>query len=560
MKKVLYIFLLLLLSSAVDLLAQTVPLGTPLMEEYLRRQQLIGSLDPNVSFNIRPLYPAVAFNLKNGLDLDSTFTDIANSEFHSLIGDKGKVMMMPISVRTQYNSNYAYGSNDGPMIPNRGLQTHFSMGLYVEYGKFSVQFQPDFIQAQNKQYQGFPEEHWGSTWLEYYEYLNMIDRPERFGTGSYTNFYLGQSSIRYSTEHISVGISSESLWWGPAKRNSLLMSNNAPGFLHLTLNTRKPIESPIGSFEGQLIAGRLDASGFPPPNHLHSVQYQMLHHPKRDKDWRYLAGVVLSYQPKWVQGLSLGYSSVSQMYHNDMTTFGDYLPIFNGNKRNPAVSSGADNVRNQLSSGFFRWVMPNGHFEFYGEYGSNGNSKRFREFIVNPDENRAYTLGFVNLIPLKDKQFLQVHMEMTHTGQTVRRGIRNMNSWYTHSHVRHGYTHQGQVIGAGIGSGSNVLFGEISWVREFNRLGFQLERIENNNDFYYKRFEIILDWRRKYVDIVPALVADWKIDNFLISSKLQYVNSLNYMWYLEEDPNNYLAPGMDRKNFVANIGVAYIFR
>lgn len=560
MKKLIYIILFCNLFSSIELVAQTVPLGTPLMEEYLRRQQLIGNLDPNVSFNIRPLHPAAAFNLKNGLDLDSTFTDIPNSEFHSLYGDKGLFMMMPISIRSQFNSNYAFGSNDGSMIPNRGLQTKFSTGLYVEYGNFSIQFQPELIQAQNKQYQGFPEEHWGSTWLEYYEYLNMIDRPERFGTGPYTNFLLGQSSLRFNLEQFSVGISSENLWWGPAKRNSLLMSNNAPGFLHLTLNTRKPVETAIGSFEGQIIAGRLEASGYPPPNHLLSVQNQMLYHPKRDQDWRYLAGMIVSYQPKWVPGLSFGYSSVSQMYHNDINSFEDYLPIFNGNKRANTVSSGADNIRNQMSSGFFRWVMPNGHFEFYGEYGSNGNSKRMREFIVNPDENRAYTLGFVNLIPLRNSQFIQVHMEMTQTGQTVRRGIRDMNSWYIHPHVRHGYTHRGQVIGAGIGPGSNAIFGEISWIKDFNRLGFQIERVEYNNDFYYKRFEIIKDWRRKYVDIVPSLVADWRIDNFLISSRIQYVNTLNYMWYLEDDPTNYIAPGMDRKNFTANIGVAYIFR
>ena len=541
-------------------MAQTVPLGTPMMEEYLRRQQLLGKLDPTVSFNIRPLLPAVAFGLENGLDLDSTFTDMSTSEYHSFIGDKGRIIMMPLVLRSQYNSNYAFGTNDGPMIPNRGLQTHASLGFFVEYGRFSLQVQPDFIYAQNKDYQGFPEEHWGSTWLEYYEYLNNIDAPERFGTGSYTNLLPGQSSIRYNADHFSVGLSTENLWWGPGRRSSLLMSNNAPGFLHLTLNTRKPVATAIGSFEGQVIAGRLNNSGFPPPNHLLSVQYQMLYHPKRDQDWRYLAGMVLSYQPKWVPGLSFGYSSVSQMYHNDMTTYADFLPIFNGNKRAPSVSSGVDNKRNQLSSGFFRWMMPNGHFEFYGEYGSNGNSRRMRDFIVNPDENRAYTFGFVNLVPIKNSQFIQVAMEMTQTGQTVRKTIQANNSWYTHPHVRHGYTHMGQVIGAGNGAGSNSLFAELSWIRDFNRLGFQLERIEYNNDFYYKRFEVIKDWRRKYVDIVPSLVADWRFSNFLVSSRVQYVNSLNYNWYLVNDPTNYIAPGMDRKNFVANVGIAYIFK
>ncbi|WP_404877454.1 capsule assembly Wzi family protein, partial [Klebsiella pneumoniae] len=56
---------------------------------------------------------------------------------------------------------------------------------------------------------------------------------------------------------LSVGISSENLWWGPGIYNSLLMSNNAPGFWHLTFNSRKPLKTPIGDFEWQLIGGKL---------------------------------------------------------------------------------------------------------------------------------------------------------------------------------------------------------------------------------------------------------------------------------------------------------------
>ncbi|MFK5143427.1 capsule assembly Wzi family protein, partial [Klebsiella pneumoniae] len=54
-----------------------------------------------------------------------------------------------------------------------------------------------------------------------------------------------------------MGISSENLWWGPGIYNSLLMSNNAPGFWHLTFNSRKPLKTPIGDFEWQLIGGKL---------------------------------------------------------------------------------------------------------------------------------------------------------------------------------------------------------------------------------------------------------------------------------------------------------------
>ncbi|WP_216072810.1 capsule assembly Wzi family protein, partial [Acinetobacter baumannii] len=67
--------------------------------------------------------------------------------------------------------------------------------------------------------------------------------------GSYLRVLPGQSSIRLSTGPVSLGISTENLWWGPGCFNALLMSNNAPGFLHLTFNTTRPVKTPIGSFE-----------------------------------------------------------------------------------------------------------------------------------------------------------------------------------------------------------------------------------------------------------------------------------------------------------------------
>lgn len=151
-------------------------------------------------------------------------------------------------------------------------------------------------------------------------------------------------------------------------------------------------------------------------------------------------------------------------------------------------------------------------------------------------------------------------MEMTQTGQTVREVILARNSWYTHPHVRHGYTHKGQVLGFGYGPGSNVISLDAAWVKGFNRLGFELEYINHNNDFYYKRFEEIKDWRRKYVDIVPSLLAEWRFDNLLVSGKFQYVNTLNYKWYLENHPEIYFVPGLDQTTFVGQVGLSYLIR
>ncbi|MEP4376526.1 MAG: capsule assembly Wzi family protein, partial [Algoriphagus sp.] len=487
--------------------------------------------------------------------------DMDQSRINRVFGkdNQGKFLMMPAVAKFQYNSTYAFGVNDGAFIPNRGIQTILSPGAYLEYGGFTLQFQPELLIAQNRDYLGFPIEHQLSI-LYYYDYMNRIDMPEQFGEGSYSQFYLGQSSLRYNFKEYSVGVSSENLWWGPGRRNSLLLGNNAPGFVHLTANTRKPVKTGIGSFEGQVIGGFLRSSGFLPPWPDYRIQENNVLIPKPENDKRFLSGLVLTYQPKWVPGLFLGYGSTSQMYQDDISSLGDLLPVFNGRKKAQNIVDPIQEKRQQFSSGFFRWLSAEGRFEFYGEYGTRDNDRTLSDFMITPESGRAFTFGFSHLMSLKKPgHYLQISSEMTQTGQTIRDDIRALKTWYIHEHVVEGYTQKGQVLGAGNGPASNVIFLEFAWVKEMNRIGFQMERIVYNNDFYYYRYEASKDWRNKYVDLVPSLIGDWKFGNVMVNARLQYVNTLNYKWYLENNPDQYFVPGYDRKNFVGQVGVAYIF-
>lgn len=88
-----------------------------------------------------------------------------------------------------------------------------------------------------------------------------------------------------------------------------------------------------------------------------------------------------------------------------------------------------------------------------------------------------------------------------------------------------------------------------------------MERIVYNNDFYYKRFEEIKDWRRKYVDLVPSFVAEWQVYRFLVSAKFQYVKTLNYKWYLENSTDGtYWVPGLDKDNMVGHFSLMYLLK
>jgi hypothetical protein len=96
--------------------------------------------------------------------------------------------------------------------------------------------------------------------------------PERFGEKAYKKSLFGQSSIRLNYQGLSLGLSSENIWWGPSVRNSIMMSNQAQGFNHITFNTTKPVKTLIGNFEWQVVTGRLEASGFSLLNYLKGLE------------------------------------------------------------------------------------------------------------------------------------------------------------------------------------------------------------------------------------------------------------------------------------------------
>lgn len=549
---------------------QVLPLGMPALEDKLRRDQLMGKLDSTISFSIRPLNNEALLR-KNMYDTDDTFAGKGTASF---LNGEGRFQLQPIVWENQVNTVSPYGWNDGPMIPAAGYQTFVSAGFYAEYKWFSIQLRPEFVFAQNKDYPGYNGDHafhWSDNayaWDRWYRFANNIDMPERFGEGRYTKLLPGQSSVRFNYGVGSLGVSTENLWWGPGRRNSLLMSNNAPGFLHITLNTRRPIQTGIGSFEGQLIAGRLEGSGFPPKLMGNPDQYDEFYNPKRD-DWRYLSGIVLSYQPKWLPGLFIGLTRSHMTYSEDLAGgLNSYLPMLGPGSispyGNPENLQGREErmKRDAYGSIFARWLMPKGNAEIYMEYGRTDPPWDARDRNVSLDHSRAFIVGFNKLIPLSsiDDKAIQVGVEVTQLEATRTSYVRNSPSWYTHDIVRHGYTHRGQVLGAGIGPGSNLQSLEVAWVNGVKRLGLQVERFVRQSDFFYAFSK---DYRRRWVDLGLGIEGVWNYHNFIFSGKLHHVHAHNYQYELEIPPTDWegfwdFLP-QDRTNMHLRLGVMYRF-
>jgi hypothetical protein len=477
------------------LLAQSLPLGTPAIEDYYLRKQLNGELDPTISFTVRPVFPFLN-EARNRSEADSLLNP-GKQIFSSAIG-KSKILILPIVWQQRFNGHPSNNRNDGAMIPGKGYQSLISAGFYAKAGPLSVQIRPEYVFAGN------------SSFREYNSHLGSADLPVRFGSDPYSKLFWGQSSIRLNFDPVSIGLSNENLWWGPGKQNSILMSNTAPGFKHLTLNTSRPIKTPIGSIETQIIAGRLEGSGFSTG---------------LPDDWRYLSGLVLSYQPRWLPGLFLGMTRSFQIYNEDMDdSFGDYMPIlqaFQKIKTNEEAKR-----RDQLTSVFARWLLIGSRAEVYFEYGKNDHSWNTRDFLMSPYHSRAYTLGMSKLLPYKGKEdeFIQFGVELTHMEQSIDRILREAGEWYMHSEVLHGYTNRGEVLGAGIGPGGNLLSANVSWVKGLKQIGLQIERYEHNGDLANA------SGYGQWIDFNMAALGSWNYNKFIFNAKLQGIQSVNYQW------------------------------
>ncbi|HEY1054197.1 MAG TPA: capsule assembly Wzi family protein [Emticicia sp.] len=510
------------------------------LEDYYRRKQLKGKLDSSVSFTIRPLFPTAAFNLEDGFDPDS---NVKSNSLYASGNKKINLKLLPLSWVQQFNSSNPFGWNDGSMIPARGYQTMISAGFFARVGFLNVRFQPEYIYAANRSFNGLDI------------YSGEPDLPLRYGSESYNDLQWGQSSIRLNIGPASVGVSNENIWWGPGVRNAILLSNNATGFKHLTLNTIKPIRTPVGTVEGQIIAAKLENSG-----------YTYMDDIPEYADWRYLSGMVFVYQPRWVPGLFLGLSRSFQIYHKNIKGFSGYFPFLTpfqkiNDSKNSNTEAGTDS-KDQLATLFARWMFQKAQAEVYFEYGVNDHAYNTRVFLGNPEASRAYTVGIRKLLPINNafQDHLQVNVEVTQLSQALDRVLISHGAWYTHSQIKQGHTNFGEVLGAGVGPGGNLQSLDISWVSGYKRIGLQTERYVHNDDYYYTAVGDFNGMSRKWVDFIFSPYAEWEYNRFLIGGRLAIIKSLNYQWQSKDfQTEQFYVPYNNHLNFHGKVNLTYRF-
>ena len=521
---------ILLIFFVLQVQAQSITVTPFSFDDDLRFLKLQGKMPEELSLNIRPM------GLGKNYTLDSLYKNLAGKNEQpfkqtelKFWGNIGKLGLLPITSVNKFTSHHPYGWSDGALFPANGFQSLLSAGVYFKLGPLSVQLRPEILYAENKPY----------------------ERTANYGAdnfrGPYKKILPGQSRIALNFGPISLAASSENIWWGPGQFSAVMMSNNAPGFPHLSLSTNRPLKTAIGSFEWQIIGAEIRDIQYQHDEYRYLSNYNQVYLPFADSidNKKYMNGVGLSYHPKFLKGVTVGItrvfvSSVLNINNNLSVNegfVGAYLPVLGKFFKDKYVD---DNARkwNQLASLFLRINFPKSKSEVYVEYGWNDHKWNIRDMMMSPSHSAAYLIGVKKLFDLGQEKVLDVTIEHNQMEQSPDFLVRDAYLWYIHW-FKSDYTHTSQVLGSGIGFGANAFTASFVLKKGYSQLGMILERVQRDPTYFSSR----------WTDLSIGIVGRKKINNFLLNTRVSGIQSINYAWEKKRD----------RFNVMGLVGLSYFF-
>jgi hypothetical protein len=385
------------------------------------------------------------------------------------------------------NSDLPFGQNDGAMWGGKGYNSRILAGATATFGPVRIVAIPEFVSSTNYAISidpldlryARPLPGTFSRFASPFNYLPYpADWPYRFGDSAFAKVYPGQSSVTVGAGKFEGGVSTENEWWGPAIRNPILFSDNAPGFPHAFIRTGKPVATAIGVFEGRWLAGALTESDYfddDVTNDVRSISALSLvwkHRP----DSRLTLGIARS-----VIAPTDGYGAVAGHAL-------DFLLSTDHPNARAITDSTFSPGRDQIFSLFAHWMIPRYGLESYLEWARAEMPSSLRDFIEYPNHTRGYTAGLQYAHTFADRvSRFRFQSEFTNLEQSGSYRFRPTGSFYTSRAAIQGYTNRGQVVGAGVGPGSSGEWFAADYMRNNVEFGLNFGRTRPNTDAFFAR-------------------------------------------------------------------------
>lgn len=393
------------------------------------------------------------------------------------------------------NSDFPLGVNDGALWQGVGTNMAVRAGAGIAIGPLTAVIRPVYVSSENSEFtlSSYPQFNGIS---DYGRPLSNIDYPQRFGEQSVDAFDPGDSYLQLAARGVAVGFSNERFSMGPAIHNPLLLSANAPGFYHGYLKTDAPVQTRAGELSGSWFWGTIQESDFFDED------------PSNDR--RYITGFSVNYRPSFLNGLDVGINRVA--YGNESSGgfgFSEFMTAFRLSQ--PKTERIGADTFHVMTSLYGRWVFESANVELYGEWGLNNNRRRMRDLLAEPELNRGFMLGVLKTFSLSKNGRLVLNIEATNLeNSSVGAQFRDeSNTWYEHPAIRQGFTHEGQLLGAGIGPGSSAETGRLIYFGEWGMAGITLQRVASFYDRFYREQET-------YIRLYPFGEENWfMLDRFM---------------------------------------------
>lgn len=502
---------------------QGVFVGTEL-DQYLRLLELTGRLTtPSLVF--RPVLPR---HVRSGLVSDSAHPWAARYPMDDTLLASGGLRVMPLepTVKSVYRSAYPRDVNDGALWAGKGMSGAIEGGFGGMWGPVTFTLYPTIYATANRP---FPLAPLGSSQpaFSYPWRGGGIDWPQRFGDEAFGRADWGQTSVRLDLAGFTAGLGTENMWWGPAARYPILMSNTAPGFPHLDLGTGRPVHTFLGRAEARFVWGQLDES---PYFEVAGVD-----------DRRFFVGLTAALEPRWLPGLTLGIARAFQLPW-DSIRVEDFFVVFQTIFKNALggpdpLRRGGDDLRDQVLSLYGRWLLPESGFEVYGEWSRTDHSGDLRDLLLEPEHSRAYMLGAAKAV-VSGTSMWSVRAEAAQVERPVANAlVRGGGDFYVHGIVQQGYTHRGQMLGAAIGPGASSRFLSVDRYTPGGRIGAYAEWVRYDNDAYYDRFTFTTPEGHD-VELTLGLSAMRFIGDFTLGGVVAVSRELNRYFAVGNDVTN----------------------
>jgi hypothetical protein len=490
-----------------------IPVGNSDIDELVRNLVLLDIIPSNTNLTIRPYYTETKLNYQNLLQA------IDSSIVYDPLLFKNKyftLKKLPLQIGQKYNSLQPYGGNDGAMSYSTGYQFQISGGIFAQFKNLKLQLRPEYVQTASEKYK--LNNYWGQV------------------NPAYKKLLLGNSSLRFDLGKLSMGVSTQNLWWGPGIYNSLLMSNNAQGFFHYSINSNRPIKNFLGTFQFQVISATLTQDS------LQGFENNGLRRRIINKSDRVLSSLAVDYQPSFLKNISFGVNRSIQSYNDQLPT--DFIQ-----KNIPVLGAffGSTDVardtfpQDQQVSIYTKWMFPKSHAELYYQFAYNDAKANWRDFWLDMSHSTAYILGFKKLFVLKNQKYLDLGMEVIKLGQTPSYLHRNAGNFYEHGQIKEGYTNQNQIMGASSGFGNNMQTVQLSLNDGWNKLGFIFHHIQQNPMALVSGVNDLGLRKTKWDDYSYGLQTRFKYKNILFNANIEWVTSKNYLWTRGQNQNNLYA-------------------